>query len=172
MRNCEFMYVFTFLADNVTEFINPARGWYYHFGTMTSSYTPLEYDRILSLRENDQYSIIFRHFVLNSFRSQLIDNTTLQKISNDFSVARRAFFKLVIRFSYTTTLTNPHNDAPKMIVLQHLTQLAPILNEHSDVILVVQHGFIGTWGEGYYTDHFGDQGNISPQQQQDRQDNY
>ena len=59
-----------------------------------------------------------------------------------------------------------------MIVLQHLTQLAPILNEHSDVILAVQHGFIGTWGEGYYTDHFGDQGNISPQQQQDRQDNY
>jgi len=166
------MYVFTFLADNVTEFTNPARGWYYHFGTSTSSYTLLEYDRILSLRENDQYSVIFRHFVLDSFRSQLIDNTTLQKISNDFSVARQAFFKLVIRFSYTTTLTNPRNDAPKLIILQHLTQLAPILNENSDVILAVQHGFIGTWGEGYYTDHFGDQGNISPQQQQDRQDIY
>ena len=105
----------------------------------------------LSLRENDQYSVIFRHFVLDSFRSQLIDNTTLQKISNDFSVARQAFFKLVIRFSYTTTLTNPRNDAPKLIILQHLTQLAPILNENSDVILAVQHGFIGTWGEGYYT---------------------
>ena len=38
--------MFTFLADNVTEFTNPARGWYYHFGTMTSSYTLLDYDRI------------------------------------------------------------------------------------------------------------------------------
>ena len=161
-------------ADNTTEFTNPGRGWYYHLATTTSSYSPLEYSQILGLRNNSQYTIIFmiRHFVLDSFRSQPIDNVTLQKVSDDFTMARNAFFKLVIRFSYTTTLTDPRNDAPKSVILQHLVQLSPILHDHADVILAVQHGFIGTWGEGYYTDYFGDQGSISPQQQQDRQDIY
>lgn len=94
------------------------------------------------------------------------------KISNDFDVARKAFFKVIVRFSYTTQLTMPRNDAPKTVILQHITQLAPILHKHVDVILAVQHGFIGTWGEGYYTDHFGDQGTISQEQQEDRQEVY
>ena len=34
-------------------------------------------------------------------------------------------------------------------------QLAPILQSNSDVILTVQAGFIGLWGEWYYTTHYG-----------------
>jgi hypothetical protein len=41
-------------------------------------------------------------------------------------------------------------------VLEHIDQLKPILRENADVIEVVQQGFIGLWGEGYYTDHFSD----------------
>jgi hypothetical protein len=33
-------------------------------------------------------------------------------------------------------------------------QLTPILRQYADVIPVVQSGFVGMWGEGYYTDHF------------------
>ena len=118
--------------------------------------------------------MIFRFVVLDSFKSRPIDNTTLQKIANDFTVARRAYFKLIVRFAYTTTFNDPppRGDAPKSIILQHIGQLAPILNDNADIILTVQHGFIGTWGEGYYTDYFGDKGNISPEQWQDRKEVY
>ena len=61
---------------------------------------------------------------------------------------------------------------PKSVILGHIDQLSPILGRNADVILAVQHGLIGTWGGGYYTDHFGDQGSVNAQQQQDRQGVY
>ena len=42
-------------------------------------------------------------------------------------------------------------DAPLSVILQHLDQLKPILQENKDVIAVLQAGFIGSWGEWYYT---------------------
>jgi hypothetical protein len=39
-------------------------------------------------------------------------------------------------------------------VLAHVEQLRPILQANSDVIVAMQAGFIGIWGEWYYTDHF------------------
>ena len=118
--------------------------------------------------------MIFRLIVLDSFKSQPIDNSTLQNMSADFAVARRAFFKMIVRFAYTETFQDPppRGDAPKSVILQHIGQLAPILHENADIILTVQHGFIGTWGEGYYTDYFGDSGDVTPQQLQDRQEVY
>ena len=112
--------------------------------------------------------------MLDSFKSQPINNATLQNIAADFDVARRAFFKLILEFVYTETFIDPppRGDAPKSVILQHISQLTPILHDNADIILTVQHGFIGTWSDGYYTDYFGDDGNISPQQQEDRQEVY
>ncbi len=161
-----------FFAENTIEFVNPDRGWYFHLQTATSNYVPLDLGGIAALRSNEKYSLIFRHIVLDSFTNQSIDPQTLSKISDDFVTIRNAYFKVILRFSYTVTLTDPRGDAPKSVILEHIAQLSPVLNANSDVILAIQHGFIGTWGEGYYTDHFGDMGVISPLQQQDRQDVY
>ncbi|WP_449437745.1 DUF4874 domain-containing protein [Pedobacter steynii] len=49
-----------------------------------------------------------------------------------------------------------YGDAAKSIVLGHIEQLKPLLTENADVIACVQLGFIGTWGENYYSDFFGD----------------
>lgn len=40
--------------------------------------------------------------------------------------------------------------------MQHIAQLKPLLQKHADIIAVAQQGFIGIWGENYYTDYFGD----------------
>jgi hypothetical protein len=40
--------------------------------------------------------------------------------------------------------------------LHHIHQLGPVLRRNADVIETVQEGFIGLWGEGYYTDYFSD----------------
>lgn len=70
----------------------------------------------------------------------------------------------MVRFAYTNQLTfaphsdwppiPPYGDASKAQIVAHLQQLAPILQANSDVIALVQTGFIGVWGEWYYTDHF------------------
>ena len=104
--------------------MNPGRGWYYHLSTMTTNYQPLSYASLLQLRNDSaRYTLIFRFIVLDSFKSQPIDNATLQNIAADFAVARRAFFKLIIRFAYTRTFQDPppRGDAPKSVILQHIS---------------------------------------------------
>ena len=57
---------------------------------------------------------------------------------------RGAGVKCILRFAYAQRIGEP--DAPLSVVLGHLEQLAPIVQENVDVIAVVQAGLIGTWG--------------------------
>ena len=50
----------------------------------------------------------------------------------------------------------PYGDATKARILGHIDNLQPVLEENQDVIAAVQMGFVGIWGENYYTDYFGD----------------
>ncbi|HEU4608293.1 MAG TPA: DUF4832 domain-containing protein, partial [Chitinophagaceae bacterium] len=130
-------------------------------------------------------TLVFRYFILDAFKNSALSNTFLQSVKNDFDIARAAGVKLIPRFAYTTTANSgscpegfncpPYGDAPKSIVLQHISQLKPILTASADVIAVMQLGFIGTWGENYYTDYFGDasqngQGKLLDNNWQDRID--
>jgi hypothetical protein len=107
-------------------------------------------------------SLVFRYFVLDNFKTSPISNSFLQNLQTDFNTARKAGVKLIPRFAYTIAFNSPpYGDATKSIVLSHIEQLKPYLQANSDVIAALQMGFIGTWGENYYTDHFGD-ASISP----------
>jgi len=81
---------------------------------------------------------------------------------------RQAGMKAMVRFGYTEKTTAPYGDAPPNIVLGHMDQLAPVLQANLDVIPLVQAGFVGAYGEWFYTDYYGDEGVISPQNQIDR----
>ena len=80
--------------------------------------------------------------------------------------------KIIARFSYVDdsdpSFAPPHNDAPKNIVLQHISQLKPIFQNNADVIYAIQSGFIGIWGEWYYTDYFGNADALTAQNIADR----
>jgi hypothetical protein len=89
-------------------------------------------------------------------------------LPEDFATIREAGMKAVVRFAYTAKQTKPYGDAAPAIVMAHLAQLAPILQDNVDVILTFQTGFVGAWGEWYYTDHYGDEGHVTAQNQIDR----
>ncbi|MEO5892605.1 MAG: DUF4832 domain-containing protein [Ferruginibacter sp.] len=162
-------------TESEEDFANPERGFYRYTETKASSYTALSPTQLLQWRGLTQadrgnyqvYStLVFRYFVMDIFKSGVLSASFLQAVKNDFDIARSAGVKLIPRFVYTTTVTAgncaesficpPYGDAPKAIVLQHLAQLKPVLTVSADVIAVVQLGLIGTWGENYYTDYFGD----------------
>ncbi len=154
------------------DFPNPERGFYHYTETTSSNYNPLDANELQSWRSLHQpsganYSIYstlaFRYFVLEDFKAGPISQTYLNAVAQDFDAARQAGVKLIPRFVYLIegdvcgdTYCSPYGDAPKSIVLQHIAQLKPILQANADVIATLQLGFIGIWGEGYYTDFFGD----------------
>ncbi len=120
----------------------------------------------------DRVTVVFRYFLLEDFLASDINATYLGNIQTDFANIRSAGFKTIIRFSYSNAQGSGVQQASKAQILRHIDQLGPLLQANSDVILSHQAGFIGTWGEWYYTNstEFGDEGSISPTQWANRKE--
>ena len=167
-----------YVASN-EDISNPDRGFYYPYTTLTSSnnFTPLDQAELES-RAATPYtpfnaiytvksSIGLRQYILDAYVNiDILPQALLDDIQADFDTARAAGVRLLLRFSYTNTpvpgtcnagfICPPYGDAPKARVIGHINQLSGVLKANSDVIVGLQQGFIGTWGENYYTDYFGD----------------
>jgi hypothetical protein len=151
-------------TNSSVDFPNPERGFYY---PTNSNDGLLDEGGIAGLR-NDyspwqanyqvHSTLVYRYFMLSGFENASISAAFLNNMQTDFNTIRNAGAKLIVRFSYTNdyTETPPYGDASKARVLEHISQLAPLLMNNADVIATVQLGFIGIYGEGYYTDYFGD----------------
>jgi hypothetical protein len=178
--------------ESMEDFPNPDRGFYHYSETSSSSFNSLSKSVLESYRMPKKSSgasydvvstLVFRYFVLEDSKDGPLSDDFLNKVKADFATARSAGVKLIPRFTYTVTATPgtcaeeficpPYGDAPKNIVLQQISQLKSLFEENVDVISCVQMGFIGTWGENYYTDYFGDassndQGKLLDNNWQDR----
>ena len=135
---------------------NPERGFYKHTETHSTGYSNLSQSTLTSYRTNSNISLILRVFYLENFVNSSISSAYLTSMQADFVKIRAAGLKCIVRFAYADHNDPgvPH-DATKARILAHITQLQPILQANSDVISVMQAGFIGSWGEWYYTDNFG-----------------
>ena len=170
-------------ATNVTvtyqasdeDFPNPERGFYRYTETSVNNFVPLSLNQLKNWRNLQQadggnYSVystlVFRYYVLEDYTNNSLPATFFDNLATEFTIAREAGVKLIIRFTYTVKAIAgncpegfacpPYGDASKNIVLQHIGQLKTVLQQNADVIAVLQMGFIGIWGENYYSDHFGD----------------
>lgn len=180
-------------TESNADFPNPERGFYRYSETRTSNFTTLDANVLKGYRNlhsisNANYkvfsSLVFRYYVLDDLKNTPIPQAILDKINNDMTAARTAGVKLIPRFVYSITqnagncpegfICPPYGDASKASIIQHISNLKSVLHANADVIASVQLGFIGTWGEQYYTDFFGDpssnggQGKLTDQNWADR----
>ncbi|NHN28041.1 DUF4832 domain-containing protein [Flavobacterium jejuense] len=153
-------------------FANPERGFQKYSITDANYATTANYSNISINELNgwysgpDKVSVIFRYFLLEDFLNTNINATYLSNMQLDFDRIRTTGLKCIIRFSYSNEQGTGVQQANKALILAHLNQLAPIINTNKDIIISHQAGFIGTWGEWYYTNatEFGTDGNITPTQ--------
>ena len=134
---------------------NPERGFYHHKETNPSGYSSLTQSSLTNYRLNEKVTQILRLFYLNDFINSPISQSYLANMQADFNKIRNAGLKCIIRFAYSDETTLGQRDASKTQILAHIAQLKPYLENNVDIITVMQAGFIGTWGEWYYTDYFG-----------------
>ncbi|KQO60334.1 DUF4832 domain-containing protein [Curtobacterium sp. Leaf261] len=141
---------------------NPERGFDHttetHYRADGSGYTPLDLATLRSYRA-DGITQIVRVFYMEKFANQAqLDPAWLRLVQRDYDTARQAGVGVITRFAYVQggdyPYSAPYGDADLPTVLGHIRQLTPILRRNADVIPTLQEGFIGLWGEGYYTDHF------------------
>lgn len=176
-------------AQNIThqykeskeDFRNPERGFYIPSGTRASNFVPLDINHLSTYKTQLQQtssakykvnvSLLYRAYELDIFKDKPLSNDFLTSLQKDFDVVRTAGLKIILRFAYTNSpipgdckdeygICPPYGDAPVHIVLQHIKQLKPLLQKNGDIIAVLQQGFVGIWGENYFTDYFGCPTNI------------
>lgn len=126
---------------------NPERG-FMHSWSVASEGQPLNLVTLQSLT-NENVTIILRLYNLAAFKDSDLSTAQLDLISTDFERLREAGVKCVLRFAYNENQND--TDAPLNIIERHLDQLKPIFAANADIIAFVQAGFIGAWGEWYYT---------------------
>ena len=149
----------TYTPDD-TVFPNPERGFLYaseahSWNAQEQDYVLLDRNTLQGYRQNENITLIKRTFYLEGFVNSPIPQWYLDKMQVDFDTLRAVGLKAIIRFAYANrSLVPPYGDADKARVLEHLAQLQPILQNNVDVIDVVEAGFIGNWGEWFYTDYF------------------
>ena len=139
---------------NPNNVLNPNRGWYKYSKSPSSSgaYSFLSASSLNSTRTTDKCTLLLRIYDLGAFKTTPISQTFLDNIQTDFNTLRASGVKIVLRFRYTEL---DSVDATKAIILAHIEQLKTITIPNQDVISSVEAGFIGKYGEWYYSNNFG-----------------
>lgn len=117
----------------------------------------------------------FEWMRINDYFDKPIDQGYLDRLQDFLNDARNQGYKLILRWSYTfpNEADDPNHKAfltdrwdqlrtPKLgLIIQHIEQLAPIINRNKDIIFAVQAGMLGAWGE-WHSDQYGDERRWKP----------
>lgn len=128
-------------------FLNPERGFYSNQSAQAES-GALSRVRLENLKK-DGLSLILRLYYLKKFRAAPLSDAQLDLIQNDMDLLREVGMKAILRFAYSSNENEA--DAPLATIETHLDQLQPLLHRNVDVIAAAEAGFIGAWGEWYYS---------------------
>jgi len=83
---------------------------------------------------------------LDAFAEGPISEQKLSLLRASLHRFRRRGMKVLLRFAYERRMDR-RGGATLERILQHIDQLEPVIRENSDVIFVIQAGFVGAWGE-------------------------
>ena len=150
--------VVNYTADDTSVFPNPERGFTEELGgeTMLSNtnnhVVQPEGEAYFTQAAQQAQTLVMLMYYLGNYRSQDLSAQILQGFDDDMAILRQHGFKCVLRFAYDW---NSKNDATLSYVKKHIASLKPHLEANKDVIYVLEAGFVGRWGEWYYSSNFG-----------------
>ena len=134
---------------------NPERGFYTPQEIHNASGSGVSKDNV-AINRRQARTLYLLEFHLTDFVNSDISEAYLQTVRKYFASLRSGGAKCVLRFCYSNGFAEKDKpwDATPAQALRHIAQLKPLLQEYGDVIFVVQAGFIGSWGEWYYTENY------------------
>lgn len=137
---------------------NPERGLYlqtYYESSNLSSHANAKIIENLRASKN-KMTLCLHSYYMTDYMECDIPKEFLDRLDTNMNALRQGGGKVVLRFSYKHDNSNngqPWDATPEWIH-RHIDQLTPYLQKNADVILCVQCGLIGVWGEWYYTTNF------------------
>jgi hypothetical protein len=150
--------VVTYTPDNTTVFRNPERGFTEELSYKVSDNHPnvVKGNINSSWGASEKRTLVVVLYNFNKFKDKDLSEAVLTGFDEDMAELRKYGLKCVLRFAYTES-QNDDVDATPEWVKRHLEQLKPHLAANADVIYVLEAGFVGVWGEWYYTANYGNE---------------
>lgn len=148
-------------TESFAHVINPERGFYYPADIRKVSQA-FDAETVKAQRVQGR-TLFYLGFILSDFIDKDISQGHLDMIQACFDALREGGSKCILRFSYSDSENETPWDAEVDVVMRHIQQLKPLLQKNADVIMVMQAGFVGVWGEWYYTSYF----NSNPKTEED-----
>ena len=140
-------------TESTASIVNPERGLYTTHEIHSDKDTPLSVGDVKARRATG-HSIMLLEFYLTDYLGSNLSAKYVKNIQTNLEALREGGVKAIVRFAYTQNENDDPKDAPVDRVLKHVEQLSSTLKKYEDVIFVLQAGFVGTWGEWYYTTNF------------------
>ena len=84
-----------------------------------------------------------------------INEQTLGAIAQTLDFARNSGATITLRFAYTNGSKCGSEPAEFAMILTHIRQLTEVLNQYADIILSVECGMVGPWGEMHSSNYIG-----------------
>jgi hypothetical protein len=144
-------------------FGNPERGWYqfndFQFPYGGSGEAPLSEATVRGLVDRG-VTIVHNIYHMYDFVDKPLSQEFLDTFEANMDAIRAGGAKCLLRFAYSASYDTANDrpivnsDAPYDIFEGHIAQLKPLIQKHGDVLFVMEAGFIGAWGEWYYTSNY------------------
>lgn len=115
-----------------------------------TDYLESEIDKYAS----DSVSLVQTYFYLHGYIGRQLPPEAFTTMDIYFNKLRQLGKKALLRFAYETEPMGTSSSGPTMEdMFCHMKQLKPYLEKNKDVILALQAGFIGAWGEWHSSKH-------------------
>lgn len=122
--------------------INPERGWYVQVDTKDEDSIREYYD------SEEQFRIVLLALDLSGEENQPeISEEKLGELAESLEECKKIGMAAVVRAAYSFSGENYQEPASFDYVLNHVQQLSKVLNSYKGVVIAVQAGFIGPYGE-------------------------
>ena len=155
--------VIHYTVDDQSIFPNPERGFTEELGgekkisDSKNQVVKSEEDWFFDLEDPENadrqsQTLVVLMYYLYNYMSQDLSDKMLKGFDADMQILRNHGFKCVLRFAYDW---KTNKDAELTQLKKHIAQLKPHLESNKDVIYVIEAGFVGRWGEWYYSEHYG-----------------
>ena len=151
---------FTYEGDFSETFLNPERGFHKQIvitrkndfsfvkdlgSTVVRSYIPI-YSYLNMTKENPW----------NEDVKEKLPDKLLEDLQTCFDAIRKAGLKIILRPAYAWNWTPPVVEHWDSVIKHHIAQINDVVSQNADVVMALEAGIIGPWGEwhsdGIYTD--------------------
>lgn len=153
-----------YFIESEEQMANPERGFYVQKYYTTADLAEVASADVIKASRDKSHITLYLHsyYMADSisgsanYMASDLSPEFLNRLDRNMDVVREAGAKVILRFSYAYHHNNKKKpwDASPEWAKKHIDQIGPYLMKHADVIFCIQAGFIGSWGEWYYTTNY------------------